>query len=192
MAAFRNGCQSKSLVIMEDYTLELKKAMEWLAAQEKSIFLGQAVGCSGTAVFTTLADIDPAKRVELPVFESSQMGMSIGMAIQGYIPISIFPRYNFLLLAIDPLINFLDKIKEMSDGQYNPKVIIRTVVGSEEPLFPGHQHIGNFSEGIRKMVKTLNVVDLTDTTQIMYEYQKAYNREDDVSTLLVEFGDLLK
>ena len=45
----------------------------------------------------TLVDIDRSKLIELPVAEEMQMGMSLGFAMNGHIPISIFPRWNFLL-----------------------------------------------------------------------------------------------
>ena len=64
------------------------------------------------------------------------MGMTNGFAINGFIPVSIFPRWNFLLLAMNQLINHLDKIKIMSRHEYKTKVIIRTGIGSERPLHP--------------------------------------------------------
>ena len=35
------------------YFDELKRSMEWLAQQPNTIFIGQAVGCPGTAMFAT-------------------------------------------------------------------------------------------------------------------------------------------
>ena len=60
------------------YFDELKKSMEWLGEKNSTYFIGQAVQVPGTAMFNTLKDIDPKKRLELPVFEDTQMGMSIG------------------------------------------------------------------------------------------------------------------
>ena len=31
----------------------------------------------------------------MPVFEDVQMGLSLGMALNGYVPISCFPRFDF-------------------------------------------------------------------------------------------------
>ena len=63
------------------YFDELKRSMEWLGEKKSTYFIGQAVEVPGTAMFNTLKDIDPKKRLELPVFEDTQMGMSIGMAL---------------------------------------------------------------------------------------------------------------
>ena len=54
------------------YFEELKRSMEWLASHEDTIFLGQAVSVPGTAMFSTLVDVNHDKKVELPV----AMGMS--------------------------------------------------------------------------------------------------------------------
>src|SRR5947209_7120780 len=82
------------------YFDELTRSMTWLAAKPRTLFLGQAVGYPGTAMFNTLRDVPAEKRSEFPVAEEFQMGASIGLALQGYVPISIFPRWNFLLLAV--------------------------------------------------------------------------------------------
>ena len=87
------------------YFDELKRTMEWLSVQENTIFIGQAVEVPGTAMFNTLKDIDINKRIEMPVFEDTQLGISVGMSLTGKRVISIFPRWNFLLCATNQLVN---------------------------------------------------------------------------------------
>ena len=163
--------------------------MEWLSHQQNTIFVGQAVEVPGTAMFNTLKDIDIDKRMELPVFEDTQMGISIGMSLTGARVISIFPRWNFLLCATNQLVNHLDKYPIMSEGNINPKIIVRTAVGSERPLFPGHQHIGNMSNAYREMLSSVNIVELLEPEDIFPAYENAYNSNDGKSTILVEFQD---
>jgi len=74
-------------------------------------------------------------------------------------------------------------------GEYNPRVIIRTSIGSECPLHPQIQHVGDFTDGFSKMVKNIEVVRLEEPGQIFEAYYKAYTRTDGKSTLLVEYGD---
>ena len=50
--------------------------------------------------------------------EELQMGITTGLALNGSIPVSIFPRWNFLMLAMNQLINHLDKINIMSNNGY--------------------------------------------------------------------------
>jgi pyruvate/2-oxoglutarate/acetoin dehydrogenase E1 component len=171
------------------YAEELTKAMELLALDPKVLFLGQAVAVQGTGMYNTLKNIDPSRRLELPVDEELQMGMCNGLALAGYVPVSVFPRWNFLLLAVNQIVNHLDKIKEMSGGGYTPKVIIRTSIGSERPLHPGTQHVGDFTEAFQLMCKTISVIRLEEPELIVPSYLHALEREDGVSTLLVEYGD---
>ena len=96
------------------YFEELKKSMTFLSKKKKVIFIGQAVSYPGTAMYNTLKDVDKKKRYELPVAEEMQMGMTIGLAMNGHIPVSIYPRWNFMLLATNQIINHLDKISLMS------------------------------------------------------------------------------
>lgn len=171
------------------YFDELKRSMNWLSTQPDTYFVGQAVCVPGTAMFNTLKEVSMHQRLELPVFEDTQMGMSLGMALTGKRVVSIFPRWNFLLCATNQLVNHVDKINSMSDGLVSPSLIIRTAVGSERPLFPGHQHVGNYSNAFRSMLTNVDVIELEDSDSIYSAYQFAYSRTDGKSTLLVEFGD---
>jgi pyruvate/2-oxoglutarate/acetoin dehydrogenase E1 component len=171
------------------YFDELKKSMEFLARDSRVLFLGQAVACAGTAMSNTLKEVSRDKLIELPVDEDLQMGICNGMALDGWVPVSIFPRWNFLLLAVNQLVNHLDKIPLMSPGGYRPKVIIRTGIGSVRPLHPQHQHVGDYTEAFRLMCPNIEVIRLDEPGQIFPAYEKALLREDGKSTLLVEYGD---
>ena len=171
------------------YFDELKKAMNFLSENHSTIFIGQAVAVPGTAMRNTLTDIPVDKLIELPVAEEMQMGMTTGMALTGLIPVSIFPRWNFLLYAINQLVNHLDKVSVMSNGGYKTKVIIRTSIGSERPLHPQYQHVGDFTEAIQKMCTTIDVIRLDEPSDIFSSYEKALLRDDGKSTILVEYGD---
>jgi pyruvate/2-oxoglutarate/acetoin dehydrogenase E1 component len=171
------------------YFDELSRSMKWLGEQPDTYFIGQSVEVEGTGIFGTLKDVQMTKRLELPVFENTQLGMSLGMALNGTRVISIFPRFNFLICATDQLVNHLDKLKTYSHGQYQPSVIIRTSVGSERPLHPQSQHVGNFSEAYRKMLTNIEIIELNEPEDIFPAYEKAYTRSDGKSTILVEYGD---
>lgn len=161
--------------------------MEYLAKDDRTIFLGQAVAMPGTGMSNTLKDVSKDKLLELPVAEEMQMGMSLGMALHGKIPISIYPRWNFLLCAVSQLVNHVDKLSLMS--KYKANVIIRTSIGSERPLHPQCQHVGDFTDAFRMMCKTIEVIRLDEPDQIFPAYEKALLRDDNRSTILVEWGD---
>ena len=162
--------------------------MQLLAENPNVLFLGQSVAYPGNAIYKTLENIPLEKRLELPVMEEAQMGISIGLSLEGFIPVSIFPRFDFLLLAMNQLVNHLDKIWEMSDGQYSPKVIIRTAVGSIKPLYPGPQHCQDHTIAFRLLLENINVIKLEYAEDIVPAYVKAL--QDRKSSLIIEKADL--
>lgn len=168
---------------------ELTRAMELMGSHSNTIFMGQSVEVAGTAMRNTLLNVDESKLLELPVEEDFQLGLSIGMALSGMVPISIFPRWNFLLLATNQIVNHLDKLKDLTQSESPGKVIIRTGIGSKTPLHPGPQHTGDFTEAFKLMCPNINVVRLDSADSIFDEYKKAYDRTDGVSSLLIEWSD---
>lgn len=174
---------------MGEYFDELSKSMEYLGTFDNTKFIGQSVEVAGTAMRNTLLTLDQSKLIELPVEEDFQMGLAVGMALTGLVPVSIFPRWNFLLLATNQIVNHLDKLKELTQIDNPGKVIIRTGIGSVNPLHPGPQHTGDFTEAFQLMCPHINVVRLDTSDMIFPEYKKAYDRTDGVSSLLVEWSD---
>ena len=161
----------------------LKDAMTWLGQQPDTLFIGQGVGpCGGTKMSASFEDVPESKRIEFPVAEDFQMGVSIGLSLEGFVPVSVYPRWNFLLLAANQLVNHLDALPLFSD--YRPRVIIRTAVGSRSPLDPGPQHDGDFTEAVAKMLRTVKVMRLKPQTDPVAAYQWAY--EQSGGTLTVE------
>jgi pyruvate/2-oxoglutarate/acetoin dehydrogenase E1 component len=149
--------------------------------------MGQAVEYAGTAMTNTLKDVPKEQLLEMPVFEDTQMGMTLGLALAGFIPVSIYPRWNFLICATNQLVNHVDKITMMSD--YKPRIIIRTSIGSERPLHPQHQHVGDYTDAFRMLCENVDVIRLEEPEDIMPAYTKAYERKDGIATILVEYGD---
>ncbi len=174
---------------MKKYFDELTAAMNWLSEKDNTVFIGQAVEYPGTAMFNSLKSVNPAKRIELPVFEDTQMGMSLGLALNGLKVISIYPRWNFLLCATNQLVNHVDKFPLIEPSSKTNNIIIRTAVGSERPLHPGYQHIGNYSEAFKLILDTVDVIEVKEVEEIMPAYKKAYSRNDGISTLIVEYMD---
>jgi pyruvate/2-oxoglutarate/acetoin dehydrogenase E1 component len=169
---------------MSAYFDELCKAMDMLAEQPNVLFMGQAVACPGTGMSRTFKNVPKESLLELPVFEDTQMGMATGYALAGGLPVCVYPRMNFLLLAINQLVLHLDKLPRYSRGGYKPKVIIRTAIGAEYPLYPGVQHIGNYCEPLYLMLSSVVVVELRSAERIMDRYREAVSNPG--STILVE------
>jgi pyruvate/2-oxoglutarate/acetoin dehydrogenase E1 component len=171
------------------YKAELVRAMDYIGQLPKSLFVGQAVRVPGTAMSGTLENIDKSKLIEFPVEEDLQMGYTIGLAMNGFLPVSIFPRWNFLVLATNQIVNHLDKLKEMMGVETPPKVIIRTGIGAKNPMHPGPQHTGDYTEAFKLMAPNLEIIRLDEPEEIFSTYKKAADRTDGVSSLIIEWGD---
>ena len=169
------------------YKEELDRAMEWLATKSNTVFMGQAIGFSGHAISNTMSQVPQDKRIELPVFEELQMGIATGMALEGWVPVTCYPRFDFFILGLNQLINHLDKIQDMSQGDMKPKVIIRVAVGAKLPFSAGPQHTQNYTEAMKIMLTEVNVVELTEPEQIFDAFVDAYN--SDKPTLVIEYSD---
>jgi pyruvate/2-oxoglutarate/acetoin dehydrogenase E1 component len=176
------------------YVDEVVRALKYLNENENTLFIGQTTEYpySKQSDMLDRAEIPKEKKLELPVFEETQMGVSIGLAMEGIIPISTYPRFDFVLLAANQLVNHLDKISEITKNQLKPKVIIRTCVGSVKPLYPGVQHCQDYSEAFKMLLKNVEVISLKEPEDIIPAYKKALEREDGRSTLLVEYADFYK
>lgn len=172
----------------KNYREEVKNAMNTLAEDERVVFIGQTVGCKGSAIYDTLSNVSIDKRIELPIMEEVQMGMATGMALAGYIPVAIYPRFDFLTLATNQLVNHLDKINIMSHGDFNPTVIIRTMVGSKHPLYPGPQHCQDHTDAYKLMAPNINFTKLTSAEKVVPSYIEALHRKG--SSMLIEIADL--
>src|SRR3990167_4985122 len=130
------------------YVDALTKAMTWLGQKPDTIFLGQQVRYPGNSLFKTLEGVPMEKRIEFPVAEEMQLGVSLGLAMMGKTVISIFPRMDFLMCAMNQLVNHLDKNLYPLTG----RVIIRTCIGSTKPMYPGVQHCGDYEIGIKNLL----------------------------------------
>lgn len=150
---------------------ELKKAMNMLGEHPDTLFLGQSVAYPGHILFQTLEGVPASKKLELPVLEDAQAGMSLGLFLSGFIPVSIYPRLDFLIIACNQVCNHLDKWESMT-GQA-PHVIIRSMVGSITPLNPGPQHSQDHTSALKLLLPHFRVVKLTRPEDVVPAYREA-------------------
>lgn len=175
------------------YKQEITKAMQLLAEDPRVIFIGQSVVFGGAVpIADTLDTIHPLRRIEFPVAEDFQLGVCIGLALEGYVPVCIYPRMDFLVLAMNQLVNHLDKIEEMSQGRFKPKVIIRVSVGSKTPLDAGPQHTQDYTTALHKLLNNGEtwVIEIHGKEFVLPYYKAAL--AFDHPMILIEYGELMK
>jgi acetoin:2,6-dichlorophenolindophenol oxidoreductase subunit beta len=169
------------------YIDEIQKGMDLLASYN-AMFIGQAVAFKGTSLTNQVKNYPANRLIELPVAEEFQMGFCIGLALRGQIPVSMYPRSNFAILACNQIVNHLDKWRAM--GGDDVKVIIKIAVGSSYPLDPGEQHKANYAQAFKDMCTSIKVYDLLYPQDIYPAYEKALKYSG--SSILIEHADLYK
>lgn len=65
-----------------------------------------------------------------PISESGIVGMGVGMALTGMHPIVEIMFSDFMLVAMDQIVNQMAKISYMSGGQKSCPMVIRTTIGA--------------------------------------------------------------
>lgn len=172
------------------YFDEVRRGMAHLARDPRTVFLGQSIRYESSAIFRTLEHdggepiVPMDRRIELPVVEDFQLGLCIGMALDGDVPVCIYPRWDFMLLATNQLVNHLDKLAEC----WPAKVIIRTTVGASHPFSSGPQQSGDYSAAFRMMLKRVEVIELNSRFEVLAGYKRALAMSG--SCILVEKQNL--
>lgn len=171
---------------MSPYKDALTSAMDYLGQRNNTIFIGQQILYAGNPMSTTLGNVPKDKMIELPVMEETQMGMSLGIAMTGKTVITFYPRWDFIILAANQLINHVDKYEVMTGQRVN--LLIRLGKGSDKPLDPGHQHKGNYFEEFKSMCPHISFHNLTSENLIVDSYKNAFDNGG--IHVLVEYPEL--
>ena len=172
------------------YKQELTWAMESLARDSRVRFIGYGVRVGGRAM-GTLRNVPDWQLIETTVAENLMIGLATGMALKGLKPVVFIERFDFILNALDAIVNHLDKIEAISRGEFKTNIILRIVVGNrEKPLFTGETHTQDFTLALRMLVD-FPVITLRDPRTIGLEYQIALSELDKHSTALIEHKDLM-
>ena len=125
-----------------NYGTAILAAFEYLLAKHpESFVIGQGLW-SPWYVGNTMTDLDKkfgAHRViDTPVSEAACTGAAVGASLAGMKPIVVHPRIDFMLYAMDAIVNQAAKWSHMVGGQAHPGVTIRGIInrGGEQ----GAQH----------------------------------------------------
>ena len=170
------------------YLDALTEAMKLCMDDSSTIFIGQQIVYYGNPMSKTIEGLPKERMIETPVMEETQMGMTIGLAMNGHNVVSFYPRWDFLICAANQLVNHLDKLELMSDGEWKPNVIIRVGKGSDKPLDPGHQHKADYSDEFSSILKNIPVIKLDSAYKILPAYKKALSEKGPF--ILVEYPEL--
>ncbi len=71
----------------------------------------------------------PSRAFDTPLAEEGMTGIAIGAALGGMRPIHVHIRMDFLMLAMNQLVNMAAKISLMSGGNLSVHLVVRVVIG---------------------------------------------------------------
>ena len=124
------------------YSSAMLSAFEYLLENYPEVFIiGQGLW-SPWYVGDTMTDLDLKfgieRVIDTPVSESACTGAAVGASLAGMKPIVVHPRMDFMIYAMDPIVNQAAKWSHMFGGQAHPGVTIRSIInrGGEQ----GAQH----------------------------------------------------
>ena len=137
---FTEGNMSNSM--MTNYGVAIREGFAYLLNKYPEVFvIGQGLW-SPWYVGNSMTDLDKEFGVEriidTPVSESASTGAAVGAALAGMKPIVVHPRMDFMLYAMDAIVNEAAKWSSMMAGQAHAGVTIRSIInrGGEQ----GAQH----------------------------------------------------
>jgi len=189
-----------------NYGTAILAAFEYLLEKYPEVFIiGQGLW-SPWYVGNSMTDLDRKFGVErvidTPVSESACTGAAVGAALAGMKPIVVHPRMDFMLYAMDAIVNQAAKWSHMVGGQAHPGLTVRGIInrGGEQ----GAQHSQSLHSwfahipGLR-VVMPATVADardlliasvLCDDPVVYIDDRWLYSQEDDLSP--VQEFDLTK
>lgn len=128
------------------YAAAIREAFAQLLASDSRVFVvGQGLW-SPWYVGSSMTDLDRdfgrERIIDSPVSENATTGAALGAALAGMRPIVVHPRMDFMLLAVDQIVNQAANWHYMCGGAVNAPLTVRAIVnrGGEQ----GAQHSQTF------------------------------------------------
>jgi 2-oxoisovalerate dehydrogenase E1 component len=131
---------------------------EQISANERLIFIGEDILSPYGGAFKVakdLSQIAPGRVFSTPISEAALVGISNGLALNGFRPFAEIMFGDFVTLAFDQIVNHASKFHHMFNKKANCPVVIRTPMGGRRGYGPTHsQTLDKFLVGIDN-IKTI-------------------------------------
>jgi len=114
------------------YSLAINEALHQMMEADPSVFLiGQGVKSPwyvGNTARGLLERFGPERVIDTPVSENAMTGTAVGAALVGMRPIVVHPRVDFMMYAMDPIINEAANWCYMFGGESSVPVVIWGII----------------------------------------------------------------
>ena len=123
------------------YKAAIREAIDQAMINDPRVF---AIGLDADdkfGVFGSMLNLThPERVIGTPVSESAMTGVALGAALNGLRPIYIHLRVDFMLLAMDQLVNYVASWRYMTRGKVKVPLVIRAVIGRGWGCGAQHSH----------------------------------------------------
>lgn len=112
-----------------------------MASDERVVVMGEEVGALGGVFTVTRGLIDefgPSRLLDSPLAEASLAGFAIGAATEGMRPVVEIMFSDFVMIAMDQIVNHAAKIRFMSNEQFAVPIVFRLPGGAGTNHGPQH------------------------------------------------------
>jgi pyruvate dehydrogenase E1 component beta subunit len=125
--------QTKTVMMRRlSYSLAINEAVHQMMDSDPSVFLiGQGVKSPwyvGNTAKGLLRKFGPGRVIDTPVSENAITGTAVGAALVGMRPIIVHPRVDFMMYAMDPIINEAANWHYMFGGRSSVPVVIWGII----------------------------------------------------------------
>lgn len=115
------------------YPEAIREALEQKMSCDPSVLIfGQGVDDPKAILGTTknlLEQFGPERVFDTPLIEDGMVGIAIGAALAGLRPVHTHIRMDFLLLAMNQIVNIAAKSRYMFGGEVSVPLVIRSIIG---------------------------------------------------------------
>ena len=113
------------------YSEAIFESLDQLLGQDPDVIvIGQGLW-SPWYVGSTMTDLEKSygkdRILDTPVSENATTGVAIGAAMTGKRPIVVHPRMDFMLLAMDPIINQASNWSYLFQSEVNVPIVINEI-----------------------------------------------------------------
>jgi pyruvate/2-oxoglutarate/acetoin dehydrogenase E1 component len=178
------------------YSLAINEALHQMMERDASVYLiGQGVKSPwyvGNTAQGLLKKFGPSRVIDTPISENAITGAAVGSAMAGMRAVVVHPRMDFMMYALDPIINEASNWHYMNGGRASVPVVIWGVVnrGGEQAAqhsqtlhalfahFPGLKIVMPSTPYDAKGLLIASIMD--DNPVIFVDDRWLYNLEEDV------------
>ena len=185
----------------------MRALCEAMRSDHRIIVLGQDVGAFSGAYkeFAGLYDeFGPDRVRDTPVAEAAMIGLGVGAAAAGLRPLVSITYMDFLMLGLDPLVNYAAKARFKTGGQITAPVVVKTTAGAKGQGVAHSQCIESWSMAVPGLTVVapstpadayglLRTALIADGPVLFVDHKRLFSTADDVpvAETFVPIGEAL-